>query len=346
MLDDRNVLKQRDPEGSLEFIANLYQSLDWQPEVLAPEHDNRKITNIVVAGMGGSALAAELIRVVARQDLDVPFEIIKGYSLPKYVDEHTLVIAVSHSGNTEETLECYARARLCGSQVAVVTSGGKLAEIAGQDNVVHIIVPAGAQPRMSIFHHLLAELSLLEHFGIVGRKYRSELAEARDWLRDESVNWHQEVPVQDNLAKQIALVAAGKTPVIYGGEITAPFAYKWKISWNENAKNIAFCNQYPEASHNEFIGWSSHPVDKPYVIFDLRSRLERPRLWERMELTDRLLSGMRPKAYAIELAGENYWQQAIWACTLADAASCYAAVLNGVNPTPVELVEKFKQALS
>lgn len=346
MLDDRNVLKQRDPDGTLELVMNMYQSLDWQPELAAAEHDGREITRVVVAGMGGSALAAELIRPIALREFAVSFEIVKGYDLPHYTDANTLVFLVSHSGNTEETLECYKQARECGAQLAVITAGGKLGEKAANDAVVHALVPAGAQPRMSIFYHLKAMLRLLEHFGVCGAGYAHELEQARQWLGEESVRWHPDVPVQDNFAKQLALIAVGKTPVIYGGPMTATFAYKWKISWNENAKNVAFCGQYPEFNHNEFIGWSSHPIEKPFVVFDLRSHFERPRIVERMELSDRLLSGMRPKTNPIEIPGDTYWKHAVWACTLADATSCYVGLLNGVNPAPVELVEKFKKELS
>ncbi len=346
MLDDRNVLKQRDPSGTLELIANLYETLTWQPELRATEHDGRAITRVIVAGMGGSALAAELIRPIALRDFTVPFEVFKGYELPRYADANTLVFLVSHSGNTEETLDCYAQARLRGCQLAVITAGGKLGEQAATDNVVHALVPSGAQPRMSIFYHLRAMIRLLAHFGICSESYNDEIADAHEWLQTESIGWHRDVPVQDNYAKQLALVAVGKTPVIYGGPLTAALAYKWKISWNENAKNVAFCNQYPEFNHNEFIGWSSHPVEKPFVVLDLRSHLERPRIIERMELSDRLLSGMRPKAQVVNIPGETYWQQAVWTCTLGDAVSSYVAILNGVNPAPVELVEKFKKELS
>lgn len=345
MLDDRNILKQRDPEGTLELIANLYEALVWQPEILSPEHDGRTLTRVIVAGMGGSALAAEIIRPIASRELSQSFEIVKGYDLPSYADEQTLVFTVSHSGNTEETLDCYEQARQRGCQIAIITAGGHLGEYAERDNIVHAIVPAGAQPRMSIFHHLRAMLLLLEHFGICDDTYSNEVKDASDWLRAESVRWHADVPVHDNYAKQLALLSVGKTPIIYGGPLTAPLAYKWKISWNENAKNVAFCGQYSEFSHNEFIGWSSHPIEKPFIIFDLMSNLERPRIRERMELSDRLLSGRRPKANPIELAGENYWQQALWACVLADAASSYVGVLNGVKPGPTELADRFKVEL-
>ena len=107
-----------------------------------------------------------------------------------------------------------------------------------------------------------------------------------------------------------------QTCALPSGELTWPLAYKWKISWNESAKNVAFWNQYPEFNHNEFIGWSSHPVEKPFAIIDLRSSLERQRIRERMELSDRLLSGKRPKATVVELKGETLMQQLLWGLTL------------------------------
>ena len=173
-----------------------------------------------------------------------------------------------------------------------------------------------------------------------------KLEESGEWLSGQVKAWAPEVLTEQNIAKQLALKSAGKTPVIYAGELTWPLAYKWKISWNESAKNIAFCNQYPEFNHNEFIGWSSHPVEKPFVIVDLMSHLEHPRIRERMELSDRLLSGMRPHAVSVELQGETLLKQLLWGLALGDAASIYTAILNGVDPAPVKLVERLKKELS
>lgn len=164
-------------------------------------------------------------------------------------------------------------------------------------------------------------------------------------LATASEDWTPNVTTDKNLAKQLALLAVGKTAVIYGGEITAPLAYKWKISWNENSKNVAFWNEYPEFNHNEFLGWTSHPVEKPYVIFDLFSRFEHSQVQRRFEISDRLLSGMRPKATRVELVGDSVLAQLLWGCILADFVSIYLAILNGVDPTPVALIEKLKQEL-
>jgi glucose/mannose-6-phosphate isomerase len=137
----------------------------------------------------------------------------------------------------------------------------------------------------------------------------------------------------------------GKSVVVYSGPRLFPAANKFKICMNENAKNVAWVNQYPEFNHNEFIGWSSHPVDKPYAVVDIRSSLEHPRVQKRFEVAERLLSGKRPSPEVITPQGDSVLKQLLWTSNFADFISIYLALLNGVNPTPVDLVEKFKVAL-
>lgn len=346
MLDDSNVLKQRDPNGALQMLERIADSTAWVPEISAPEHDGRAITSVIVAGMGGSALAARLLQPILSKSLAIPFVFRNTYDLPEFAHESTLVLAVSHSGNTEEAIECYRQARERNCQVGVIGAGGELIEQAAADSTVHVVVPADKQPRMSIFFHLAAELALMKHFGVIDGQLADELTNSADWLQNASKRWHSDVPIHENYAKQLALVAVGKTPVFYGGQNGAGVAYKWKISFNENAKNVAFWNTYPEFNHNEFIGWDSHPIEKPFSIFDLVSKFERERILERMRLSDRLLSGKRPKATEIHLEGDTPLREALWACVLADFTSSYVAILNNVDPVPVGLVERFKQELS
>ena len=154
-----------------------------------------------------------------------------------------------------------------------------------------------------------------------------------------------EVATEHNPAKKLALDCAGKTPLVYTSHLFSPLAYKWKTSFNENAKNIIWCNEFPEFNHNEFIGWTSHPIDKPFCVINLRSNLDNPRINRRLDLTDRLLSGFRPQAHNLVLVGQSYIEQVINGAILGDMASIYLALLNGVDPTPVALVEKFKQEL-
>ncbi len=346
MLDDDNVLRQRDPSGALTVAAKQYEQAQFPVQIQNPENDGRKIEQIVVAGMGGSALAAVLAKAWLKNELTIPLEVVRTYDLPAYVDEHTLVIASSYSGNTEETLSGLEEAIQRKAQIAIIASGGKLKTAAEEKAIAHVALPDSLQPRMAVIYNLRALLALFAHFGVTSTEKFDEIAKAATWLHEETRQWETSVSVAKNEAKQLALLTVGKTPVFYAGSLMFPVAYKWKISWNENAKNVAFCNELPEFNHNEFIGWSSHPVNKPFVILDLVSNLEHPRILKRFEITDRLLSGKRPKANTIKLKGDTAIKQYLWASILADFTSIYVAILNGVDPTPVDLVEKLKHELA
>ena len=346
MLDDYNVIKQRDPSDALGIAATQYQQANSSVEVCQPEHDGRTITRIVVAGMGGSALAALVVKSWLKSELPVPFEIVRDYQLPGYVDSSTLVIASSYSGNTEETLSCLNIAQERGAQIAIIASGGALIEQAKHHDITHVVLPGDFQPRMAVIYNLRALVALLNHFGQVPLHLFDEIAQAFDWLQHESAHWSSDITVDKNYAKQLALHAVGKTPIFYGGNLTAPVAYKWKISWNENAKNVAYWNEYPEVNHNEFMGWTSHPIEKPFAVFDLVSPLEHPQILKRFAVSDRLLSGKRPKAHTVTLQGDTLIKQLLWGSILADFVSIYVATLNGVDPTPVALIEKLKKELA
>jgi len=346
MLDDTNVLKQRDPQGALGVAAKQWEQVTFAAEVVDGDHDGREITKVVVAGMGGSALAALLAKAGLSSILNVTFEVVREYDLPEYVDASTLVIASSYSGNTEETLSCLDQAIERSAQLGVLAAGGKLVERAEADKIARVVVPSGLQPRMAVLFNLRALVTLLAHFGVVSEGMVEQIAAPAQWLQSESAQWAPDVPTDKNYAKQLALLAVGKTAVFYGGRLTGPVAYKWKISWNENAKNVAFWNVFPEMNHNEFVGWASHPVDKPFAVFDIKSSFEHPRILKRFELTDKLLSGKRPKAVQIELKGDSPLAQQMWGSILADFVSIYVAILNGVDPTPVDLVERLKKELA
>ncbi|HWZ65677.1 MAG TPA: bifunctional phosphoglucose/phosphomannose isomerase [Patescibacteria group bacterium] len=345
LLDQPQRIKQFDSQNALGVAATEPSQLGLISEIINPisaaENDDIP-KQVIVTGMGGSPLPALLAKTWL--NLPVPFEIIRGYDLPAYVGSQTLVIAASYSGNTEETLSALAGAENRQAKIGVITSGGKLLEIAKTKNYPHVVLPADIQPRMTVFYGLRALVRFFESFGMAKGKF-DELGDAIDWLNQEVQQWTADKPYGENLAKQLAEQAVGKTTIIYAGPLMAPVAYKWKISFNENAKNVAFWNELPEFNHNEFIGWSSHPIEKPFAVFDLISSFEHPRVLKRFEVTDRLLSGMRPKATSVQMQGDSILKQMLWGTVLADFVTIYLAVLNGVNPTPVDLVEKLKTEL-
>lgn len=345
MLDDANVLQQRDPQDALAVAAAEYAQAEADLAILDGDNDGRVITNIVVAGMGGSALAALLVKAWLKDDIKVPYEVLRSYDIPASVGVNTLFIASSYSGNTEETVSALEQATARGAQLAILADGGELIDMAVQHKIARVEIPAHLQPRMAVIYNLRGLIELFAHFGIVEMHRLDEIQQAAGWLKNESLAWAKDVPIATNYAKQLALLAVGKTPVFYGGALTAPVAYKWKISWNENAKNVAFWNEYSEFNHNEFIGWSSHPIEKPFAVFDLISHLEHPQIIKRFEISDRLLSGLRPKSTVVTLKGETAIQQLLWGSILADFVSIYVAILNGVDPTPVALIEKLKKEL-
>jgi glucose/mannose-6-phosphate isomerase len=346
MLDDENVVRQRDPSGALQIAERQFEQARYAVKIEHPENDGREITKVVIAGMGGSALAALAAKAWLQSEMTVPFEIVRDYDLPAYVDYNTLVIASSYSGNTEETLSCLEQARAKNAQIAIIAASGKLRQLADEHDIACVILPGGVPQRMTLIYGLRAITALFAQFSILNFDRFAEIADTADWLEEEMKTWKSEVSTDKNYAKQLALMAVGKTPVFYGGHLTAPIAYKWKISWNENAKNVAFWNEYPEFNHNEFLGWASHPIEKPFAIFDLVSHLEHPQIVKRFEISDRLLSGKRPKATVITVKGDTVIAQLLWANVLADFSSIYAAILNGVDPTPVGLIEKLKAELA
>jgi glucose/mannose-6-phosphate isomerase len=341
MLDDLKYIHQRDGQDALGIAEKQWQQLQQSYEV--DVSGISQVENVVLAGMGGSALPGVFLQ--SWPGLNVPFEIVRNYHLPNYVNSKTLFISSSYSGNTEETLAALSEAEEKGAQIAVISAGGKLAEIARVKKYPLFEIPAGIQPRMCAMYFLAAFIQLLEPLKLINPGNREQLAAVADWLKDQTGTWRPDTATKDNLAKQIAMELAGKTVIMYSGPLLFPAANKWKIGMNENAKNLAWANQYPEFNHNEFIGWSSHPIEKPYGVVEIRSTLENPRVQKRFELSAKLLSGKRPAPIVVQPQGETLLQQLLWSSILGDFVSIYLALLNGVNPTPVDLVEKFKKEL-
>jgi glucose/mannose-6-phosphate isomerase len=341
MLDDLKLIHERDAQDALGVAEKQWQQLQYDFKVELPSLEG--VTNIVVGGMGGSAWPALYLK--SWPGTLVPLEVISNYNLPTYVDEHTLFISSSYSGNTEETLAALAEAEDRQAKIAVMTAGGKLAEAAQRKEYPLFMIPGGIQPRMSSFYFLAALLQILEPQGLVSAGSLEELRAVGDWLKDQPLSWKPEVPTKDNAAKQLALELMGKSIVVYSGPKLFPAANKWKICLNENAKNIAWTNYYPEFNHNEFIGWSSHPTQKPYAVVEIRSNLEHERIQKRFVVTERLLSGLRPAPEVVVPKGETLLQQLLWTSNFGDFTSLYVALLNGLNPTPVDLVEKLKTQL-
>ncbi len=345
MLDDLKYIHQRDGQDALGIAGKQGQQLTHKFELPNIEHLTSSIDNIVYAGMGGSALGASTI--LSWPGCKVPFEICRQYQIPAFVSEKTLFIAGSYSGNTEETLSALSAAEGRGAKIIVITGGGKLREIAQAKSYPVLLIPKVEQPRFSVLYFINALSTILQTTGLANQEnIAQQLQSSAEYLNEAVAPWLPTEPANTNPAKKMALEIAGKSPVIYSGPLLAPVAYKWKINFNENAKNVAWWGQYPEFNHNEFAGWSSHPIQKPYSVIELRSNLENQQVQKRFILSERLLSGMRPAPLVVEAQGDNLLNQLLWTMAYGDFVSIYLALLNGLNPSPIDIIEKLKAQLN
>ncbi len=342
ILDDEAAMRELDSGDTLGAVAaaatHLRSDLPSEPVFTR----TNEVLNVVYAGMGGSALAALLVQTWPT--LLVPFEIVRDYSLPPYVGEKTLVIVSSYSGNTEETLAALDQAVYHGAQIAVITGGGKLADVARERGYPLVVLPKVVQPRFAVGYYFRALVQILQSAGLFVGDI-GDLERAADFLDKAAKELAPDVPTEHNPAKQLAEKCAGKSVVIYAGHKLAPAAYKWKIGFNENAKQIAWCGQLPEADHNEIVGWLRHPEHKPYVVIDLHSSFEHPRIRARFRVGEELLAGTKPASFLVEAVGANALEHVLWTSLFGDYVTVYTALLSGEDPAPIDIIEDFKLAL-
>ncbi len=341
LLDTPSEIAKLDSFDALGLALNTPEQLVHSFGFQAPDHS--PVRTIVFAGMGGSSLQAEFAGTWP--ELHVPYVLCKDYTLPAFVDSSTLVIAASYSGNTEETISVCEQALEKDAMLVVCAGGGKLEALAREHTLPFIQIPKAVQPRMAVFYSFRILVEIFVEYGVVPRESYQILERTTDHLQTVVTAWSKDIPTDQNPAKQLALQCVNTTPIIYSGPRMAAAAYKWKIGFNENAKNTSWMGSYPEFNHNEFMGWTSHPVDKPFTVIDLISSFEHPRTQLRFQVSDRLLEGMRPDAITVEAKGETVIEQLLYLVLFGDFVTIYTGLLNGVDPSPVALVEQFKQEL-
>lgn len=344
VLDDSKYIQQFDSDDALGVIANQSAQLRQSFGVDLSGIDPQQINHVVVAGMGGSGLAGQLLQTWWHQELPVPLTLVRGYELPAWVGEQTLVICCSYSGNTEEILNVYEDVKERGSVRIAVASGGELVERAAADNTPLYELPGGYQPRMAMWCGVRALAEACQQLGFIEHAV-TRLERAAEQLEGVDRDWQPDVATADNRAKQIAEACLGKAVWIYAGPKLSSAAYKWKISINESSKQVASWNELPEFNHNEFLGWTTAPTQKPFAVIELQSDQDSDRIRRRFEATNRILSGRMPAPIIVQSQGEDHLQHILWACLLGDYVSVYLGILNNVNPTRVDDIEKLKREL-
>ncbi|HEY6736627.1 MAG TPA: SIS domain-containing protein [Candidatus Saccharimonadia bacterium] len=340
-LDKAGSRRRYDKDNVLELIGRQLNQLC--AEIAAPKGlEPARIKRVLVAGMGGSALASEFARSAWAGRLSWPVEIVKEYALPAYVDAETLVMCSSFSGSSEETLEALAAARQAGAQVVAVTAGGKLLETARAKELPHVQLPGGIQGRYGVLSGVLAWAVLAETLG-AAEGLVAELRAAAEAVAADAAGWAQDVPAEQNRAKQMAESLLGHDVVVYAGPTLGAIAQKWKVDFNENAKNVAWWNVLPEMNHNELSGWG-HPEEHACQVVELQSELDHSQVRKRFEIMNQLMSA-RWTPLAVQVPGDGQVAQMVWAFMLGSYVSAYLALLNQVEISTLPLVDKLKAQL-
>ncbi len=309
-----------------------------------------EIRNVVFTGLGGSAIGADFARSLMEDYGSVPMQVNRDYTLPAYVGRHTLVVAGSYSGNTEETLAAYAAAKEAGAQCAVVTSGGtilKLAEAAG-DPVA--LVPGGQPPRSATGYMLFPMVALLAQRNLFRHDLTPDLEEMVTLLDAQAAALGPDVPTAQNPAKQLALALHGKIPVVYGSQgYRGAVAVRWKGQFNENAKLAAFANVLPEQNHNEILAWTlaTRQAQNWSVIFlrDRKEAAEMPRIAHRVEVTKQVI-GEAATIHEVWADGESLLARMLTLAHYADYVTVYLAMLNEICPTDIAGIDYLKSEMA
>jgi glucose/mannose-6-phosphate isomerase len=308
-----------------------------------PGHDD--IANVLVLGMGGSGLAGDLLAAIAGPFMPVPIVVVKGYEPPSFVDESTLVIAISFSGDTEETLEAASTAAAAGGRVLAVCRGGQLGQLAESWHAPILQTPGGIpMPRAGIGALAVPPLVVLERIGL--------FPGASSWVDlavEQLTRRRDQLMLDGNPAERLARSIGRTLPVIYGSaELGGVAAARWKSQFNENAKTPAFANVIPELCHNEICGWGQNGdvTRQVFTLLMLRHDHEHPQVSHRFELVTDLLDEVVADHHTVQAEGEGTLAQLFDLVLFGDFVSLHLAAQDGLDPGPVPVLEEIKANLA
>ena len=340
-------IREVDREGMWELLKQFPQH--WV-EGMAKSRDVEltidplKISNICMCGMGSSAISADLLKAYVSDTLEIPMQLIHGYDIPAWVDDDTLFIACSFSGNTEEILMALEQARKRGAQIVAVTSGGQLLLKAADEGFDYYRIPGGMPARAALAYAFVPLYRLFQFLGFIDDSDAS-LEETAEYLA-EKVDLYADP--EDNEALALADEIRHSLPIIYSnGGLLEPVNHRWREQFEENAKTLAYGNFLPEMNHNEIIGWEqiAHLTGRLSVII-LQDREDSERMRARMAITKELVKDQVVSINTLETEGNSRLTRMFSLVQLADWTSLYLALLIHTDPTPVTRIDLLKRRLA
>lgn len=351
VLDDPILVERIDPSGFLGVVeqfpnqvreaVQLAENVDSLPSI-------DEVNSIVVLGMGGSGISGDFLATLLRPTEKVRVEAIKGYDLPAWVDDQTLVFATSYSGNTEESLTTFEEARARGARIICLSTGGRIGELAKEHKLPLVTLPTGLRPRAAFAYLSIPLLVLYQR--ISGGETHSifQMDEALELLDRRSKQWGRAEPVSTNRAKQVAQQLQNRIPLIYGTEgISALAAYRWKCQLNECSKVPAWSNSFPELNHNEIVGWEGMKdmTRDIFALVVLRHSQEHPRNTKRIEITIPIIEKSFAFVEEIKAEGESELARLLDLTYFGDFVATYLAIAQEVDPAPNESIDVLKEEL-
>ena len=328
-----------------EFSDHLVKALEIG-KAIALKNQYSDIHNVVVAGMGGSAIGGDVAKLLCKNELKVPMVVSRNYTLPGWVNENTLVICSSYSGNTEETLAAFEHARVKGAQIVGISTGGTLSEKMAEFELDLVTIPGGLQPRAALAFSLVPMLFLMKQTGLIGSETMDKLPGAASFIASIRDGYGKQS--EDNPTYSLAQRIYKTIPVIYGEtDATGTLAVRFKGQLNENAKMLAYCNELPEMNHNEIVGFKNNQDILNHIsIIWLKDEKDHPRTAVRQESSQEIIDDLCANHEVVSAVGDSVATRFLHLIHYGDWVSYWCAILHKTNPTPVKKIDRLKAILS
>ncbi|MBP9884303.1 MAG: bifunctional phosphoglucose/phosphomannose isomerase [Chitinophagales bacterium] len=321
------------------LIANFTKQMAEAIEIgkavkLSPRH--KEIRNVVVAGLGGSGIGANLVAELISAKMKLPFVVCKDYSLPEFADEHTLLIVSSYSGNTEETLHAMEDGIKRTCKIICITSGGSMVALAKKAALDVVIIPGGMPPRSCLAYSFIQQLFVLSYYNLIDDGFIVGIKEAISHLDKEEKRIIKQ-------AKSIAKKINKKMIVLYSAANMEAVSMRWRQQLNENSKVLCWHHVIPEMNHNELVGWRA---PGKYAVILLRNDTDYSRIQQRMNIAKNIISQYTPNIIEIYSKGDSFIEKSLFLIHLGDWVSYFLAEIRKVDPVEVNVIEYLKAELA
>lgn len=320
-----------------DFYLQIQDAIKISNVSIFPKQTPHRIQQIVLCGLGGSGIAGQVIAKLVGTQINVPVLFNNDYHIPTFVNEHTLVIVSSYSGNTEEVLSCLTEAQNSKAIIACITSGGAIKSEAEKNNYPCVSIPGGHPPRTCFAYSLIAQYTLFQYFGLINDAWKFQAANAAQFIQDQ-----KDAIIKE--ATQIANKLSEKITVVYAASRYNSVATRFCQQIAENAKQLCWNNEFPEMNHNEIVGWTKNQ-EQISVVF-LHFSKDGERIHKRMDLTKKIINNYASNVLEIKSKGQSELEEVLYMVHLTDWVSVLIAEILKVDPVEIKVIDQLKAALS